>query len=417
MANRGRRRKQNHSTVVVVAILLVLVEAFIFLAGYAVGVNQATEKSEEVVADTEATQEAEPQQTQQISPEEQKVNDIIKEMTVSDMVYQMMFTTPEAITGVGTAIKAGEATKTALESYPVGGIIYFSKNLEYREQAVSLIKNTQEYSKIPLFIGVDEEGGRVARIGQNPEMGTTKIPAMKEIGATGDAMQAYEAGETLAKDLKELGFNVNFAPVADVLINSSNTEIGDRSFGSEPQAVASMVERLVEGLEENGVSSALKHFPGHGSTTVDSHTGYSESTRTMEELHAVELVPFNAGIVAGADFVMVSHMTLVNALEEKVPASVSKEIITDLLLNELNFKGVVITDSFSMGAITDKYSAGEAAVKAVEAGADMILMSPDLKSAHDAVLKAVENGEITEDRIKESVKKILMLKAEKGMLD
>lgn len=342
---------------------------------------------------------------------------IMDDMTLSDMVYQMMFVTAESITGVSCATRAGETTKNAIGEYPVGGIIYFAKNLQNRQQTIDMISGTQSYSKIPLFIGVDEEGGRVARLGKNKSMGTTLLPAMKTIGNSGDVKKAFEAGVTLGNDLKSLGFNVDFAPVADVLVNEKNSEIGDRAFGREPALVAEMVREITKGIESCGVSAALKHFPGHGSTYQNSHNGYSESTRTYQELKNCEFLPFAAGIEVGADFVMVSHMTLVNATEEKVPSSVSEEVITKFLIEELGFNGIVITDSFNMGAITKMYSQQEAVVKAVNAGADMILMPQDVKKAHDAVTEAVEMGIIPRERIENSVRKILTVKKEKQMLD
>lgn len=385
--------------------------AIIFGAGYGLGKMRI---EREAVEPTEA--ESEPTEECTLPEQEDIVQTVISSMTLRDMVYQMMFVTPEKITGIKNVTKAGEATKKALEKYPVGGIVYFSNNLINRSQTEEMIKNTQSYSKIPLFIGVDEEGGRVARLGKNPAMGTTLLPAMRTIGDKNDSAKAYEAGVTLARDLKSLGFNVDFAPVADVIVNEKNSEIGDRSFGTDAENVSEMVKKLTEGLEENGVSATLKHFPGHGSTYANTHTGYSESKRTLDELKECELLPFKAGIEAGADFVMVSHMTLVNATEEKVPCSVSKEIITGILTDYLGYEGIIITDSFAMGAITDKYTPGEAAVKAVMAGADMILMSPDVAASCDAIVKAVENGTIPMERIEKSVRKILTLKKEKQML-
>ena len=348
--------------------------------------------------------------------DEQLVEDVMQDMSLSDMVYQMMFVTPESIAGVGTVTRAGATTKNALQKYPVGGIVYFGKNLRNPEQTSQMIANTQSYSKIPLFISVDEEGGRVARLGQNPKMGTTKLPPMRKIGESNDPQKAYEVGVTLANDLKKFGFNMNFAPDADVLVNQSNTEIGDRSFGSDGKTVAVMTENVVRGMQENGISSTLKHFPGHGSTYLNSHSSYSESTRTLEELRNTEFLPFVAGIEADVDFIMVSHMTLDNATKENVPCSVSKEVISDMLIRELGYDGIIITDSFSMGAVTDAYSPGIAAVKAVNAGADMILMTPDVNQAHDALVNAVKSGEIPKERIEASVRKILLLKAKKDML-
>ena len=413
-----------------------IVEIIIFLTGYALGTLNLTgfnsnKDNAQVVVDNVISEKGEigdgtendivtpdnktDEQSISETADEKTVEKIMKDMTLSDMVYQMMFVTPEAITKVGNVVQAGEATKKAIEKYPVGGIVYFSANFESRDQTVKMIENTKSFSKIPLFISVDEEGGLVSRLGSNPNMGVEKRPAMRTIGDTGDTKKAYEIGKGLANDLKAIGFNVDFAPDADVLINPDNTEIGDRSFGADANVVAQMVKNAVEGLEQNGVSATVKHFPGHGSTYNNSHTGYSESGRTLEQLRSEEFLPFKAAIESGVDFVMVSHMTLVNATTEKVPASISKEVITDWLKNELGYEGIVITDSFSMGAITESYSVGEATVKAIDAGVDMILMTPDIDAAHDAVMKAVESGELSEDRIRESVKKILLLKHRKNM--
>lgn len=413
MSNR-RRRKSNNKAKIVIAIALILTELLVFLSGYFVGVHM-TKKA--IVNDDADIPTQEELQTNKKTKEEELVDKIMKDMSISDMIYQMMFVTPEAITNVGTVVRAGETTKKALEKYPVGGIVYFAQNFETREQTSEMISKTQEFSKIPLFISVDEEGGRVARLGSNPAMGTTKQPPMKLIGESKDPKKAYNVGKTMGTELNELGFNVDFAPDADVIINSNNKEIGDRSFGTDPELVSQMVENVVKGLQDNGVSATLKHFPGHGSTYVDSHTGYSESDRTIDELRTNEFLPFKSGIDAGADFIMISHMTLVNATEEKVPSSISKEVITDMLINELGYKGIVITDSFSMGAITKEYTTADAAVRAVNAGVDMILMSSDLTGTHGAILAAVESGEISKERIEESVRKILLLKAKKKMIN
>ena len=341
------------------------------------------------------------------------IDAILNSMTLEEKVCQLMFVTPESITGVGQVIAAGNSTKNALAKYPVGGIIYFSQNLQTPEQTKEMIKNSQNYSKIPLFIGVDEEGGRVARLGSNSQMGVTKHPAMADVKSN---EEAYSIGQTLGVELKALGFNVDFAPVADVIVNKKNSEIGDRSFGEDALVVSERVSNLVTGMEEQHVSSVLKHFPGHGSTVANSHNGYSASPRTIEELRACEFLPFKAGIDAGSDFIMVSHMTLTNATEEKLPASLSSEVITGFLKGELGFEGIVITDALNMGAITKEFGNGEAAVKAIEAGADMLLMPADVGVAKEAVMNAVATGRISEERINESVRKILTAKAAKGLI-
>lgn len=408
----GKKDRSKGMSVITKGLSVLLTAVVAFSAGYGLGDmnNNQPEVSTEAVEQPVGENET-------VVNTNEAVEKIMAEMTLSEMVYQMMFVTPEAVTGVGTVVAAGETTKNAIAKYPVGGIVYFAKNFESREQTATMIQNTQSYSKIPLFISVDEEGGRVARLGRNQNMGTTLLPAMKTIGDTKDSTKAYDAGVTLANDLKALGFNMDFAPVADIIINEKNSEIGDRSFGTDADNVASMVGEITRGMEENGLSATLKHFPGHGSTYANSHTGYSESTRTLDELRGTEFKAFKAGIAAGADFIMISHMTLVNATEEKVPSSISKEVITDLLIGELGYKGIVITDSFQMGAITDSYTPGEAAVKAVMAGVDMILMTPKIEEAHDAIVQAVENGTIPKERIEESVRKILTVKCEKGMLN
>ncbi len=341
--------------------------------------------------------------------------EILKEMSLEEKVWQMMFVTPESITGVSVVVSAGETTKNALQKYPVGGIIYFGQNFESAGQTAEMIKNSQEYSQIPLFISVDEEGGTVSRLGSKSYMGTKGQPAMSEIGATQDGEVAYKVGEELANDLKNLGFNVDFAPVADVLVSSENVETQTRSFGYDAQIVSYMVENVVKGLQNNGVSATLKHFPGAGATTVDTHTGYSANERTIEELRETEFLPFASGIGAGADFVMISHMTLTNATKEKLPCSLSSEVICDMLKGELGFEGIIITDSLQMGAIAEHYTPAEIGVMAVKAGNDMILMPQNMEETHKAIVDAVKSGEISEERINESVKKILKMKIEKGL--
>lgn len=344
------------------------------------------------------------------------VSGLMEKMTLSEKIYQLMFVRPEAITGVGTVTAAGKTTEESLRKYPVGGIVYFADNLIDRKQTTEMIKNTQSYSAIPLFIGVDEEGGNVSRLGSNPKMGTTKHPPMEQIGKENDAKKAYEVGATLAKDLKSLGFNVDFAPCADVLVNKDNTEIGSRSFSSDPNVASQMVGEVVSGLEDNNVSATLKHFPGHGSTHINSHKSRSESERSIDQLRQCEFLPFKKGIEKNVDFIMISHMSLVNATTEKCPSSLSKEVITDMLIEELGYKGIIITDSLEMGAITDEYGTGNASVKALNAGADMLLMPPDAAKAHSTIMNAVTEGKISEERIDLSVRKILTLKYEKELI-
>ena len=210
--------------------------------------------------------------------------------------------------------------------------------------------------------------------------------------------------------MKELNFNVDFAPVADVFSNPENTVIGDRAFGSDPELVSEMVSMTVKGLQSEGVLATLKHFPGHGDTAEDSHSGYASSYRSLEELERCDFLPFRAGIEVDAAFVMAGHISLPNVLNDQTPASLSYEIVTELLRKKMQFNGIIITDALNMGAISQHYSSGEAAVMAVDAGVDMLLMPADFYAAYEALLNAVQEGRISQERIDESVLRILQTK-------
>ena len=202
---------------------------------------------------------------------------------------------------------------------------------------------------------------------------------------------------------------MDFAPVADV-VSAENAVIGNRSFGSDPNVVGTMVAAEVQGLQESGVSACLKHFPGIGDTTTDTHDEKAVSEKTLEDMQQTDLPAFQSGIDAGADFVMVSHMSLPNVVGDDTPCSLSGAVISDLLRNQLGYNGIVITDALDMSAITDSYSSAEAAVKAIEAGADMLLMPENFEEAYQGVLDAVQKGTISEDRINESLKRIYRVK-------
>lgn len=334
-------------------------------------------------------------------------------MTLEEKVWQLFIVTPESLTGVNLATQAGDATRTAIEAKPVGGLVYFAANLVDRTQTQTLLGNTQSYAKTKLFLCVDEEGGVVSRAGANEALGVTHFEAAQVYGGRADMAEVYQVGKTMAAELGELGFNLDFAPVADIVTNANNTEIGSRSYSKDPSVTSAMVSAMVEGLQGNGMVSCLKHFPGHGSTETDSHEDKSVSTRTLEELRETEWLPFQAGIKKDAAFVMLSHLTNENL--SSLPSDLSPEVV-GYLREELGFTGVIITDSHQMGAITNYYTSGEAAVLALEAGVDMILMPQDLDAAFQGVLDAVSNGTLTEARIDESVLRILTVKYQFGIL-
>ena len=365
----------------------------------------------------ESTENPEVPDNMTVSGAQQTAQALLDTMTDEEKLWQLFFVTPEAITNVNTATVAGEATKKALAQYPVGGIVYFAKNLEDREQTVALLENTQSYAKIPLFLGVDEEGGTVSRVGSNPDMGVPSVGDMRSLGKSQDPAAVYAAGQDIGGGLHALGFNLDFAPVADVA-QGADSVIGSRSFGSDAELCASLAGVIVKSLRAEGIVSCLKHFPGYGSATVDDHNGTSVVEKTLSELEACDLVPFQT-IIASEDsvpFVMVSHLSYPNVTGSDTPADLSSSIVTDILRDKLEYQNVIITDSHSMASITDHYSAGEAAVKALAAGCDMILMPSDLQAAFDAVKAAVADGTLSQARIDESVLRILTVKAEYGII-
>lgn len=345
---------------------------------------------------------------------------IVEKMTLEEKIGQLFIVTLEQLDksegGYFEFRKFTSNMADTLQKYPVGGIILFARNIESIEQTKTLIADSKKNTKVPLFISVDEEGGSVARIGQNSNMHTTSFPSMEEIGAMDDEEYVYNMGVTIGKEIKELGFNLDFAPVADVKTNEYNTEIGDRAFGNEPNLVSRMVKQVVKGLQEQNISATLKHFPGHGSVSGDSHTSPVNADTDLLGLRSTEFKPFKAGIDAGVDFVMVSHISISKVTESTVPAIMSKLVIQNMLRQELGFEGIVITDAMDMGAITEKYKPGDAAVKAIKAGVDIVLMTPDLEEAYKSVLDGVKSGEITEKQITESVQRIMETKIRRGIV-
>jgi len=238
---------------------------------------------------------------------------------------------------------------------------------------------------------------------------------MGSYGQKGDPSAVYQAGTAIADELTGLGFNMDFAPVADVAENSSSV-IGSRSFGTDPKLCASLVSVMVKSLTDGKIVSCLKHFPGYGSATGDDHKGSASVTKTLDELESVDFLPFQAGISDGVPFVLVSHLSVPSVTGDDTPSDLSSKIVTDLLRTELGFTGVIVTDSQQMESITDVYSSGDAAVAALQAGADMVLMPQDLAAAVSGVQDAVSSGKLTESRINESVLRILTVKYQFGIL-
>ncbi len=353
--------------------------------------------------------------------------ELLDKLTTEQKVGQLFFVRPEALdpnltpeeaedpAGPGVT-QAAPALQNTLQQYPVGGFVLFGKNLESPDQLSQLMATLSRNAAVPLLFSVEEEGGTATQVAGHPGFSVPTLESLANIGATGDPAQAKAAGLTLGGYLKDLGFQLDFAPVADVNTNPNNPVIGDRAFHSDPEQAAMMVSAAVDGFHQGGVACTLKHFPGHGDTAQDSHYGYASSDKTWEEMRTCELYPFQAGIAAGADAVMVSHITTPNATSDGLPASLSYEMITEKLRGELRFQRLVVTDSLAMEAITDSYSAAEASLMAFQAGADVLLMPADLGEAYDALLAAVQDGTISQERLDESVLRILQLKENYGLI-
>ncbi|NLM46619.1 MAG: beta-N-acetylhexosaminidase [Firmicutes bacterium] len=351
-------------------------------------------------------------------PGEDIIAEIMREMTLEEKIGQLLMPSFQ-FDSEGKPVKAvTKEIREQLAQFQVGGVILFSPNIESVEQTRALIAELQAASKIPLFIAVDEEGGKVSRLNHDgSRIGATKLPGNAALGNTHDPELAYQVGRLLGRELFVLGFNMDMAPVADVNTNPDNPVIGERAFGGDPREVAQMVGRMVQGLQSENVSSVIKHFPGHGDTALDTHQGAVVLDHGRERLEKVEWMPFRQGIAAGVDGIMVAHLIVPQVSGSELPASLSTEMLTGVLREEMQYKGLIITDALDMAAITDHFSAGEAAVLAAAAGADILLMPESLPAAYQALLAAVKEGRLGKEQLDASVRRILQTKKKRGLLD
>ena len=421
---RKKRRQRNQIIAYAVVILFIIALAAGIVRGvdYVAGMSKKMEQEKQEQQDKleDLFEEEEKIQTPEPTPDipevveltpEQKLDEIvnagIEVMPLEDKVAGLFIVTPESITGVKKAVKAGEGTKEALSKYSVGGIVYFGQNIKSKEQFQEMIGNTILYSNYPIFIAIDEEGGSVSRLAS---AGLVQgVDSATKIAQTGEMDKAYQAGNTIGTYLTEYGINLDFAPVAD-LANIEKSVIGDRSFGSDASAVSAYVNAMMKGLQDNKVTACLKHFPGLGDTSEDSHDGMATTEKTLDDFNATDFPVYQAGINAGVEFVMVSHISAPNVTGDNTPASLSSKMITEILRGQLGYQGIVITDAMNMKAITEYYTSADAAVMALQAGADMILMPENYEEAYNGVLEAVNNGTLTEERIDESLKRIFRIK-------
>jgi beta-N-acetylhexosaminidase len=337
----------------------------------------------------------------------------VSSLTLEQKVAQMFFPRPEALTGMGQVTAAGDTTRKAFANIPVGGMCYFAQNLQSESQARQMLSASNQISLdevgLPLFMSVDEEGGTVSRVGGNKGFSVENVGNMRDVGDTGDARRAYDVCKKIAGYLVPLGFNLDFAPDADI-VNGTSQTMAKRSFGTTADVVAPMVESAVRGFLDGGIMCCAKHFPGIGGAQGDSETEAITTDKTLDQLRQEELVPFERAIAAGVPMVMVGHISCPKVTGDSAPASLSRAIVTDVLRDELGFDGIIITDSLGMGAVAGLHKARDLGVAAIQAGVDMLLMTPDLTASYQGVLDAVRAGTITEERIDESVTRIVRAK-------
>ena len=294
------------------------------------------------------------------------------------------------------------------QEHPVGGVLLFGHNILDEKQLDRFIKDLKALPGAPLLC-IDEEGGRVSRIAGNAAFDVPRYESAAAL-AEGGEQAVYEAARSIGSYLKRYGFDVDFAPVADVNTNPENIIIGARAFSDDPLRAAPLVAAYVRGLSETGILGCLKHFPGHGDTRSDTHLGFASTGKSWREIDTCEMIPFRAGIAAGAPLVMAAHIAAPAVTGTDEPSTLSAAILTDKLRGELGFTGAVITDALEMGAIRQRYGSAEAAVAALQAGADMLLCPLDYCAAFDGVLQALADGRLSEARLDESVRRVLDLK-------
>lgn len=340
-----------------------------------------------------------------------KLKEQIKSMSLDEKIGQLV------IVGLD-GYEADEHARQMIEEYRVGGFILFTSNIQNSNQMLELLnslKSINRANKVSLFLSVDEEGGRVSRLPDE----FLKLPSNKIIGKLNNSSVSHQVGSIIGEELKSFGMNMDFAPVLDINSNPKNPIIGDRAFGTGPNLVSKLGMQTMKGLQSQNIIPVVKHFPGHGDTSTDSHVGLPRVDNDLKRLRSFELKPFARAIENGAEAVMVAHI-LLPEIDPDNPASFSKTIITDVLRLEMNYDGVVITDDFTMGAIVKNYNIGKAAVKSILAGSDIVLVCHDFekqKAVISALKDAAQSGQLPMDRIDRSVTRILRLKQEHKITD
>ncbi|MCQ2479097.1 MAG: glycoside hydrolase family 3 protein [Clostridia bacterium] len=364
--------------------------------------------------------------TTTVDPVKSRTQELIGSMTLEEKVGQLFMVFPETLSGIDTyvglndgigkkaVVSASGEIKAAIQKYHIGGVIMFAQNIVSPNQINAFNRDLQSASKIPLFISVDEEGGFVARLAGNKNFNLPKYSSAAAVGSTGKEADAFKMGESIGAYLKQYGFNIDFAPVADVNSNPNNPIIGRRSFSANPTMASKLSGSAAKGLISKGIMPTFKHFPGHGDTAEDSHVSLAVNNHNLDRLMKDDWLPYiNNDLNHCA--VMVGHIALPNVTGHKKSAALDENVVNDYLRNKLGFEGLVITDSLKMQGVTNYYETGEAAVMAINAGCDIILMPQNFVKSYNAVLEAVKNGKITQERLNKSLERILSEKVYYGI--
>ena len=352
---------------------------------------------------------------------------LIATMTLEEKIGQLFIVRPDCLdpeyidddrnpaNKVFTELTDG--MKETYKEYPAGGFVQFSKNIVNEQQLIAFNEQLHSLNKLTPIICIDEEGGSVSRIANNADFNVPRYSSMEDVGKVGQWGHTYDVGYSIGGYLKRYGFDLDFAPVADVNTNPNNIVIGERAFGSNPYEASYMVQAFICGMHDTDIMTCIKHYPGHGDTNGDSHFDLTYTDKTWEEMQDWELVTFVGGILVETEMIMVAHIAAPNVTGSDEIATFSYELVTEKLRKELGYDGIIITDSMEMGAIIDNCDPAAAAISALKAGVDIILLPQVYKEAFNGIKDAVLNGEISEERIDESVYRILSMKLKHFGLD
>lgn len=423
---RRRLRNQFFAYLILTVIIVLVLAAGFFGARFVISyVNDYNEKVNKVIEEAESGAAAEPDSEPEPHIEEMPessagevegytppvdedpmntlIESLLGNMTTEEMVAGMFVVTPESITGVGTAVQASDGTKTALTENPIGGLVYAPKNFQSPEQFTEMLVNTRNYARYPIFAIVSAECGSTD-YGLEATQKASKLAAADSVSQAGAAEPSSfdnvsQAYGKIASGLAAYGINMNLAPVAEIVPADGDASLRERSFGSDAYIVCGGVEAAIQAMQSAGVSAVLQKFP-----FMETGSG------TLEELQNNEFLVHNAAIFNGVDCIMVSHVSVESVTGDDTPSSLSPVMIGEVLRNTLGFNGIVMTDYLDDSAITDRYSPAEAAVAAVQAGADLLLAPENYQEAYEGILQAVADGTITQERIHDSVYRIYCIK-------